>query len=367
MAFYMADKPNSAADCFKKAVKLRPDYGPYYHWCGAAYYRQLFKSRSVSADTILERAEEYAERAAEMMSDNAAVQMLAGRIQESHGNYVKRSYTMIFPGALERHYGKAYKYYHRAVEINPTNEENVAKLSKFCQDHSGYGFQPYNPAPQPSTEISGQPEADAPNNASNAGAKAYLPANYSVEAGVAFVPLLYNRGWGEIYRNPYKTGGEYVVISGWSDEQGYKAFDAYENAFDYDPETGDFYFTGGYMRTNYLDEYYMKAHVVNETTVEVEWLIGNRMNGPENAKRDSQETLTLQYVADKSGYAFANAKGSSSIDIAAPISAMYAFLDFIEAGGEIGDPPPKKTLPHFSGLKHPELYTEPGTAVVAGN
>ena len=199
-----------------------------------------------------------------------------------------------------------------------------------------------------------------------------MPANYSVESGIAFVPLGYNRGgWGEIYRNPYTSGGEYVVFSGGAAEQG-QLFDPYENEFDYDPETEDFYFTGGCARLNDRDEYYMKAHVINETTVEIEWLKGNRRNGPENATRISQETLTLQssqkatakYIsADGSpaigtDFVFVDGKGEYDSDLAAPISAMYAFLDYIEADGEVGDPPRGTKIPHFSeeGLKHPDWY-----------
>lgn len=193
-----------------------------------------------------------------------------------------------------------------------------------------------------------------------------------MEGGIAFIPLGYYRGWAEVYRNPYKAGGEYVIISGWFDDRGEKCFDHYETEFDYDPETGEFYFTGGCLRLNDGNEYYMKAHVINETTVGIEWLRGNRNNGPENAARESQETLTLQSSkkatfrysradggpATDTDYVFVDGKGEFNIDIAAAISAMYALLDFIEADGEVGDPPNGAYIPHGSkdNLKHPEMY-----------
>ncbi len=146
-AFYKAEKFISAADCIKKAVKLKPDNGNYNKWLGVAYWKQIFQSRNVSKDTLMERATKYTGRAAELMPNDIDAQLTAGIIQEKVANYYQglthSGWFMAFPGAIEKDFRRAYQYYRRAVEIDPSNTENVATLNRFINENSNYGFQPY--------------------------------------------------------------------------------------------------------------------------------------------------------------------------------------------------------------------------------
>ena len=168
-----------------------------------------------------------------------------------------------------------------------------------------------------------------------------------------------------------------MVISGWDDENGGSYFNPFSDTFDYDPETEEFYFTGNEFTFDDLDCYYMKARMIDETTIEIRRLQGNRASGPiEDPRYQNPERYTLQYLtagsnyASVNGYAFVDAHGDFNIVLTAPLSAIYAFHNFLNAGNSpeaITEPPRGRTLVRHRMLKHPELYREPTLTVVEMN
>lgn len=144
ISFQNAGKPHSAADCFKKAVKLQPNNGIYNKWLGVAYWAQTSNPGGTSTDTLQERAMKYTGRAAELLPNDIDAQATAGVIEEAVGDSVRiqsrSGWFMVFPGAIERHFKKAYQYYRRAVEIDPSKTENIDRLNRFVSTHSEYGF-----------------------------------------------------------------------------------------------------------------------------------------------------------------------------------------------------------------------------------
>ncbi len=392
-AFYKAEKFISAADCIKKAVKLKPDNGNYNKWLGVAYWKQIFQSRNVSKDTLIERATKYTGRAAELMPNDIDAQLTAGIIQEKAANYYqglsRSGWFMAFPGAIEKDFRKAYQYYRRAVEIDPNNAKNVATLDRFINENSNYGFQPYKPAtppaPQPTPDLPGEPNDWRASG--NLRSLIYVPRQ-SQTATLAFSQYDWE-GLAEVYRNPYKDGGEYVIINTYIAEDGKTCFSPYRNGFDYIPDDpddpgagGEFLFTGGFMREDELDRYYMRARVEGET-IKVEWLIGDRQSGPQRREKDvlyPEDTYGLQPVTDaildkgffsikNMSYRFVSNRGIYkddrcvlNDDYAPAITTMFAFLDFLNEGNtldSIVEPPPGITLPSYGRLKQPELYRKP--------
>lgn len=388
-AFYKAEKFISAADCIKKAVKLKPDNGNYNKWLGVAYWKQIFQSRNVSKDTLIERATKYTGRAAELMPNDIDAQLTAGIIQEKAANYYqglsRSGWFMAFPGAIEKDFRKAYQYYRRAVEIDPNNAKNVATLNRFINENSNYGFQPYKPA----TPHTPQPTPDLPDSppSSDLRSLTYTPRQ-SQTATLAYSAY----DWGnlsEVYRNPYTDGCEYVVITSFERKEGGRSFSHYRDSFDYIPDDpddpgagGEFLFTGGYTRADDLNQYYMRARVEGDA-LRVEWLMGNRQNGPQRNTGVAypEDTYRLQPITDamydiaffdvaNMSYRFVSTRGISSDkksclsdDYASAIAVMFAFLDFLNEGSTadaIVEPPPGITLPNHGGLKQPELYREPG-------
>lgn len=159
ISFQNAGKPHSAADCFKKAVKLQPNNGIYNKWLGVAYWAQTSNPGGTSTDTLQERAMKYTGRAAELLPNDIDAQATAGVIEEAVGDSVRiqsrSGWFMVFPGAIERHFKKAYQYYRRAVEIDPSKTENIDRLNRFVSTHSEYGFQPYGSTPQSANPSAG--------------------------------------------------------------------------------------------------------------------------------------------------------------------------------------------------------------------
>ncbi len=240
-------------------------------------------------------------------------------------------------------------------------------------------------APQPSPELPG-----APNDRRSSGdlrSLIYVPRQ-SQTATLAFSQYDWE-GLAEVYRNPYKDGGEYVIINTYIAEDGKTCFSPYRNGFDYIPDDpddpgagGEFLFTGGYMREDELDRYYMRARVEGET-IKVEWLIGDRQSGPQRREKDvlyPEDTYGLQPVTDaildkgffsikNMSYRFVSNRGIYkddrcvlNDDYAPAITTMFAFLDFLNEGNtldSIVEPPPGITLPSYGRLKQPELYRKP--------
>ncbi len=257
LASYKANDFVSAADCFKKAVDLEPNNGIYNNWCGVAYSRRMRSPRSsfggTTTDTLIERAIKYTARGAELLPEDVNAQLAAGNVAEFTANYYSRRGG--YRSYISEEYHRAYQYYRKAVEIDPTNAENVATLSKFCQDHSGYGFQPYNPAPQPSTETPGQPDAVAPSGTIStadieyeildSGAvkfKVRCPAKLSDDED-GFI--LYDETNNYIFTKPEKFKHHHgTYVTGWLSDDGimYISNAALPNAFDYDPKTQSFTF-----------------------------------------------------------------------------------------------------------------------------
>lgn len=414
-AFYKAEKFISAADCIKKAVKLKPDNGNYNKWLGVAYWKQIFQSRNVSKDTLIERATKYTGRAAELMPNDIDAQLTAGIIQEKAANYYqglsRSGWFMAFPGAIEKDFRKAYQYYRRAVEIDPNNAKNVATLNRFINENSNYGFQPYKPATPPAPRgNTDAPNVATPNPSADSEMYTYTPVHYYNSKGAipAFCPLgrRYEYGketssWATIYRNPYKEGGEYIIICGWVEPKGTMNAEGpylfeYQDTFDYDPDEGWFTFTGSENTMGDLNRYYMRARVGEApNTIEVEWITGERGSGgipnAPTLRTDipyPREVYTQRFVAQSEveignnfwiqdvtaePYRFVseykirtnqNGYVTGVIDNlnTAPISAMFAFLDFLNEGNTpdaIDEPPSGMNLPHRNLLKHPELYNNP--------
>lgn len=126
----------------------------------------------------------------------------------------------------------------------------------------------------------------------------------------------------------------------------------------------------------------MRARVEGDA-LRVEWLMGNRQNGPQRNTGVAypEDTYRLQPITDamydiaffdvaNMSYRFVSTRGISSDkksclsdDYASAIAVMFAFLDFLNEGSTadaIVEPPPGITLPNHGGLKQPELYREPG-------
>lgn len=240
-------------------------------------------------------------------------------------------------------------------------------------------------APQPSPELPG-----APNDRRSSGnlrSLTYTPRQ-SQTATLAYSAY----DWGnlsEVYRNPYTDGCEYVVITSFERKEGGRSFSHYRDSFDYIPDDpddpgagGEFLFTGGHTRADDLNQYYMRARVEGDA-LRVEWLMGNRQNGPQRNTGVAypEDTYRLQPITDamydiaffevaNMSYRFVSTRGISSDkksclsdDYASAIAVMFAFLDFLNEGNTpdaIVEPPPGITLPNHGGLKQPELYREPG-------
>lgn len=171
MAFYKAEKFNSAGECFKKAVKLKPDEGIYNKWFGVVSWQQYFNPGTTSSGTFIERAEKYLGRAAELMPNDVEVHLMAGQLQEKLGISLRKSrnnpFTFIFPGSIEKHFKKAYQYYRRVLEIDPNNPENVAQYNRFANAYPEYGFQPYGSTPQSTNPATGASGTRPPLNTSD--------------------------------------------------------------------------------------------------------------------------------------------------------------------------------------------------------
>lgn len=262
------------------------------------------------------------------------------------------------------------------------------------------------------------PNGVMPNPSDDADMHKYTLVDYYDSKGAipAFCPLgrRYEYGketssWATIYRNPYKEGGEYIIICGWVEPKGTMNAEGpylfeYQDTFDYDPDEGWFTFTGSENTMGDLNRYYMRARVGEApNTIEVEWITGERGTGDiPNAPTlrtdipNAHEYYTQRFVAQSEveignnfwiqdvtaePYRFVseykirtnqNGYVTGVIDNldTAPISAMFAFLDFLNEGNTtdmILEPTPGRTLPHRSLLKHPELYGEPNNGMYYSN
>lgn len=217
-AYYCAGIYDKSVSSCKQAIKLNPNNGLAYNICGIAYYGQLTKPHSLISRTILERAEKYEERAVELLPNSANIRQAAGTIQASLATFVGST--------REKHLRKAYQHYCRAVDLAPNDSEKAKLLSNFVQKWSRYGFQPYNPAPQPAPETAGQPTektdvtgaANVPSGGTpNVSAGNIPERNANIHPGaVEFRPM----GWDEdgfvaIWKNPPgRLGGEYAIRNG---------------------------------------------------------------------------------------------------------------------------------------------------------
>lgn len=387
LSYFRAESYKTASEPLKKAIKLKSNEGLYNYFYGLSLWnwaRAVRSGKSSSTfsgtDDLMDKGDQYVKRAAELMPDDVNVQMAAGTIAENYANYLARSGG--YRSYINEEYQRAYQHFRRAAELDPSKGENQ---TRFANEHSEYGFQPYKPATPPAP----QPTPDLPDSppSSDLRSLTYTPRQ-SQTATLAYSAY----DWGnlsEVYRNPYTDGCEYVVITSFERKEGGRSFSHYRDSFDYIPDDpddpgagGEFLFTGGYTRADDLNQYYMRARVEGDA-LRVEWLMGNRQNGPQRNTGVAypEDTYRLQPITDamydiaffdvaNMSYRFVSTRGISSDkksclsdDYASAIAVMFAFLDFLNEGSTadaIVEPPPGITLPNHGGLKQPELYREPG-------
>lgn len=167
VSYYKAERYDKAASSCKKAIKINPNNGLYYNWCGLSYLGQLSMPHNLSSRTLLERAEEYEERAVELLPNNSNVRLAAARIQASLANFVGSTH--------EKHLNKAYQHYCKAIDLDPSNRDIVNELKNFVRNYSYCGFQPYDPAPpahpiDPAPGVDRQPGTQGPTGTGAQGA-----------------------------------------------------------------------------------------------------------------------------------------------------------------------------------------------------
>lgn len=395
ISFQNAGKPHSAADCFKKAVKLQPNNGIYNKWLGVAYWAQTSNPGGTSTDTLQERAMKYTGRAAELLPNDIDAQATAGVIEEAVGDSVRiqsrSGWFMVFPGAIERHFKKAYQYYRRAVEIDPSKTENIDRLNRFVSTHSEYGFQPYTPAtqstPQPAGTTdapgtTGAPSGEVTNNTGNLHTLIYTPLQ-SENTVLAFQPLDSEGDISEIYLNPYKFGRDYIIISTFPYERG-RGYYHHFSTFAYTPDDpddpgagGEFLFTGG--DGGYLSVYFMRARIIDETTLKIEWVTGKDAPQPRQPSEYlpyPEDIYELQHLTQdqadnyrKVSYRFISKHGHFPRYYNQEFSAMFAVLDFLKEGNTleaITEPPQGMAIPgEDEDFKQPGKYRKPKTDVAA--
>lgn len=243
------------------------------------------------------------------------------------------------------------------------------------------------PLPAGKTDVTGAPNVPSggtPNVSGDLHSLIYTPLQ-SENTVLAFCPLDGNGDISEIYLNPYKTGREYIVISTFPYEGGrgyYQVFGTFAYTPD-DPDDpsagGEFLFTG-----ESRSYYYMRARVIGETTLKIEWVTGDTQSGPQTRQPDairpySEDIYELQPITEEQlgymnhvlrvPYRFVSKHGHIPKFCEADFSAMFAFIDFLNEGNSldmIAEPPQGMALPGEAGdFKQPGKYRKTGTGVAA--
>lgn len=237
-------------------------------------------------------------------------------------------------------------------------------------------------APQPSPELPGAPNDMTPSG--DLHSLIYTPLQ-SEKTSLAFCPLDSEGAISEIYLNPYKTGREYVIVTTYPYERGRFFSQDGCPTFAYIPDDldnpgagGEFLFTYGEYQSNY----FMRARIIDEITLKIEWISGDTQSGPQPRRPEdrntpySEDIYELKPITEEQlgymnhvmrvPYRFVSQHGDLPKFCEEVFSAMFAFQDFLNEGNtldSITEPPQGMVLPYHESLKHPERYRETGIDV----
>lgn len=240
---------------------------------------------------------------------------------------------------------------------------------------------PENPTPGAQAQPEGNEDVTGkPNNSGDLHSLIYTPLK-SEKAVLAFCPLDSEGDISEIYLNPYKSGQEYIIISTFPYERG-RGYYHHFSTFTYTPDDpddpgagGEFLFTGG--DGGYLNVYSMRARIIDETTLKIEWVTGKDAPQPRQPSEYlpyPEDIYELQHLTQdqadnyrKVPYRFISKHGHFPRYCNQEFSTMFAVLDYLKEGNTleaITEPPQGMAIPgEDEDFKQPGKYRKPKTDV----
>ncbi len=231
------------------------------------------------------------------------------------------------------------------------------------------------------TDVTGTPNVPSsttPNVSGDLHSLIYTPVQ-SEKAALAFCPLDTDGDISEIYRNPYKRGAEYKIISTFPTSDGKRGYYHEFPSFNYIPDDPDDPGAGGdFLFVDYYG-YYMQIRKIGETAVKISWLDATQsspqLRRPDEMRPYPEDTYELQLVTQgkvkikKVPYRFVSTHGIIIQECKEELGAVFAVLDFLNEGNTldmIADPPQGMALPgEAEDFKEPGKYRKTGTGVEA--
>lgn len=222
------------------------------------------------------------------------------------------------------------------------------------------------------------PSSTTPNVSGDLHSLIYTPVQ-SEKATLAFCPLDTDGDISEIYRNPYKRGAEYKIISTFPTSDGKRGYYHEFPSFNYIPDDPDDPGAGGdFLFVDYYG-YYMRIRKIGETAVKISWLDATQsspqLRRPDEMRPYPEDTYELQLVTQgkvkikKVPYRFVSTHGIIIQECKEELGAVFAVLDFLNEGNTlnmIADPPQGMALPgEAEDFKDPGKYRKIGTGVEA--